>query len=543
MASVFWLSIFAFLLSLFVLIAFHWLATNNGSSNRAKIWRSLPYVGVPPNGPFRWTLGAFRTMITSINDVSEGYTKFCKRLDLPFLLPSTGFGSIVVLPRSKLDLLNKPESQVVAFGVQLEQIQGSYLFNDKRLFDRKIHLDVVRNQLTKRLDLLAGPIADELDEAFRDYWGVDSEKWTTVNIWDTCGLITARAMSRVFIGLPLCRNERLLKQMQLFSTHVFLGGLILNTIPTFLRPILGPFISIPAKYYLSVCRRTLTPFVDETLRKRNTGERNGSQPDVLLWLIEKSEKGPIEDLDPDIIVQRLLILSLMSFFAPALVLSNCLLDLLASESKDEFISTIRHECEYVAQKYHGLSRKEAIDSLCHTDSAIKETLRVSDFWILSLEREVAMSEGLDIGNNFRIPAGTRMAVPSSAIHRDADIYKDPFRYNAFRFSEKDECSGENIFNGAEKELSTSTSNSFLAYGFGKNTCPGRHFASLLMKQALAYIIQNYEIECVGAVRDKRYAFNVMIPRQEVRISVRRRKEFLGDLGGLSPLKGVERQTA
>jgi hypothetical protein len=47
-------------------------------------------------------------------------------------------------------------------------------------------------------------IMDELTASFDETWGLDTEEWKTVPVFENMRTIVARTSNRVFVGLPLC---------------------------------------------------------------------------------------------------------------------------------------------------------------------------------------------------------------------------------------------------------------------------------------------------------------------------------------------------
>lgn len=222
------------------------------------------------------------------------------------------------------------------------------------------------------------------------------------------------------------------------------------------------------------------------------------------------------------IAQRLLILDLVSIFTTSQAFTNCLLDLCSSSSKEDFIFGLREETNRISTEYNGLSTKEAVDKLYRIDSCVRESMRCSAFGIVALPRTVARQEGLDLGNGARIPAGVRLGIPMKAIHHDDRYYENPLDFDAFRFSRAFESLEDEGQVDHKREHSYTLTGSFLTYGYGKHACSGRWFASLVMKQALAYVIQNYDVECVDGKPKRTAILNMVMPPTGDQIRIRRR---------------------
>ena len=69
-------------------------------------------------------------------------------------------------------------------------------------------------------------------------------------------------------------------------------------------------------------------------------------------------------------------------------------------------------------------------------------------------------------NGITIPAGTFVAVPASAAHRDERIYGNPDEFDGFRFAKLRESEGDDAA-GRHQMISTSTEN--LTFALGRHT--------------------------------------------------------------------------
>lgn len=210
-------------------------------------------------------------------------------------------------------------------------------------------------------------------------------------------------------------------------------------------------------------------------------------------------------------------------FAVCYVFAHSVLDLYGNPAKEEFISGLEFECKRVSATHNGLSTTEAVDSLYRFDSAIRESMRVSDVSVYNLYRDVTSGQ-LDIGNGIVIPQGVRMVFPTQDIHLDPNNYDDSRRFDPFRFSRKFEGMDETgeKQKESERELVTTPTLSFLPLGYGRHACPGRWFASQTMKQALAYIVMNYDVELVGKPIKRKALLNTMVPPVDAKMRIRRK---------------------
>ncbi|KAI1750599.1 hypothetical protein F4782DRAFT_548549 [Xylaria castorea] len=124
---------------------------------------------------------------------------------------------------------------------------------------------------------------------------------------------------------------------------------------------------------------------------------------------------------------------MMSTFGPTNTFASNVIDFYGSADRDAFIEGLRFECDEIAGKFNRLSTKQAVDSFCRVDLAVRDSMRVSPFRIVSLTHIIAPGEGLDVGYGLHISAGSRIRVPSYAVLLGPDLYEDVKRFDAFRF--------------------------------------------------------------------------------------------------------------
>jgi len=176
----------------------------------------------------------------------------------------------------------------------------------------------------------------------------------------------------------------------------------------------------------------------------------------------------------------------------------------------------------------------------HADSAIRESMRVSNFLTRGLQRKVMVKEGIENKRaGWKLPYGTTVGVDVHSIMHDPQIYPNPDSYDPFRFAREREM--EESASGSDgeqpkatgslesKQLSLSTtSGTFLPFGHGRHACPGRFLVSHELKMLLAYATMFYEMEPLETRPANTWFGQHVIPPMKANIRVRRRKpEDLG----------------
>ncbi|RYP66869.1 hypothetical protein DL769_005901 [Monosporascus sp. CRB-8-3] len=506
------------------------LLARSPNTAQVRLWESLDAVGVGQRGSFfSWMRAIVGSLTSTAQRTREGYARFCKSQNRPFALPSLWTGrAVVVLPPSLLPLLNRPESELAAHRAQLDTIQLPYMMADPDVYDNPIHFDIVRRSMSRKdVGALAAVTAEELHAAFTAYWGLDADNWVKLNNWDACGRVMTRAAMRALVGVPLCRDERLLDWSRKYASAVIAGTAFINCLPPVLRPYIGPLFGMRAKHYQAHCLTIMEPVIKERIQmwEQSKGVM-GEQDDFLQWTIMRCAKAGPEQMDPTRIAMRLLGLATMSVMGMVYVLAHCIPDLYGSRSTNDFVAGLEAECRNVAAAFPttaaSLASNEALHGLYRVDSTLRESMRLSNISVTSLARDVIVDD-MDLGlaeNLYKIPQGVRLVFPTQDIHRDESIYETPLDFDAFRFSRAFE--GNEHKSDREAVASTTCSPSFLVFGYGRRACPGRWYAMQTLKQTLAYIVLHYDVELIGKPRERRALLNVMVPQQDLEIRIRRK---------------------
>lgn len=183
----------------------------------------------------------------------------------------------------------------------------------------------------------------------------------------------------------------------------------------------------------------------------------------------------------------------------------------------------------MSTKHHGLETKEAVDSLYRVDSLFRESMRLSDVGANSLPLDVMGTGPIDIGHGIQVPKGVRMMFPSQAIHLDPENFNNPTTFDAFRFSRDFEDSNDAVAEKqvGERALATTLTKSWLVFGYGRHGCPGRWFVAQTIKQALAHIVLNYDIELIGKPIQRKALLNMMLPPVDAQMRYRYKASISG----------------
>jgi len=474
-----------------------------------------------PKGLFSKIRSSLAALTKMRSFVHEGYDEYSKK-NQTFALPRFGTAPTVLLPLSKIQtMIHQPETTVSQKLVLHDFVQT--VTGDHDLQVNPIHIDLIRNQLTRKLPMITNEVYEELVLAFKDYWPVSKGEWTTFKAVDTCTKIVSRAANRAFCGAELCRNSELLDHIGEYAHSMFIGVGVVGMLPFFLRPILAPIIVRPAKKHLEIVKKLAVPVIQRRLDQLRsgkppvpTGDISDNTNDALQWLIEECvKKNDPAELDPVRICRRIVRVNMVAIHTTSTTITNTLLDLYSSPHRAEIVEGLREEVSRVLAAAGGTWTKAAVNDLHRIDSTIKESMRKSGIFIAGMTRVIADTNGVDFGDGIHVPYGVRVATPNCAIHMDPQNYESPDTFDAFRFSRARESLATSTDAAAKtsnlialtSQAAVTTSDKFLSFGHGRGACPGRFFASQEMKLMLAHIVMTYDLRV--AERPKNRDFGAM----------------------------------
>jgi ent-kaurene oxidase len=332
------------------------------------------------------------------------------------------------------------------------------------------------------IDSLVGPINEEAS-----YWLAQRIPGKTqVKAYDTMVRIIAATGSRMLGGQAVSRNTEWLETAALYSMDVVSVAVMLRPYPAFLRPLIAPWLAgtRTLKRHLETAKRTFGPMIAQRLAKKQQNQldpiHESEKPvDMVQWMVD-SARG--SDQDPEVLSHNMLFMSLAAVHTSAATTIHALFDLCANP---EYIQPIRDEVTLVIAK-HGWTLS-AIASMKKLDSFMKESQRLNQAVLMTFNRKVARPLRFEDGTT--LPAGTYITMPSDSVARDPDIYENPEHFDGYRFYDRRMEGGKN----ANRHQFASTGPESLAFGQGKNACPGRFFAGVQIKVVLANILLNYDI--------------------------------------------------
>ena len=453
--------------------------------------------------------------------------------------------SDLVLPQSEVKRLMKEPEDVLSISANLDQNFAT--FYTMPFVAHPTHENVIRRYLTRKLPELTRTTMDEIEAALRDEWGTDTEEFREVSILETAEHILARADNRVFVGLPLCRNKDYLKNAVGFAQDVAVAGKIINVLPAWMKPVIGRLVTIPNRLHYKRASQWLMPHIKDRLEQYNSGDKRSQNNDFITWIIEDATKhGDPRGLDPEIISFRIIDVNFAAIHTSSFTSTNALLDITSAPPAADGTTVLDSLREEVLRIYHDEERgqwnKAGLERMVRIDSAIRESMRHTGIFYRGTMRKVVAPGGYQATPDVLLPVGYNVGTSAYSIHHDPDFYNDPHSYDAFRFSRpREEAAAaapaeaeggkltaaqrlESAIAADKNNSLNTTGETFLGWGHGKKACPGRYFATDVMRLMIASIIKDYEIEPLQVRPNNKWVLDTVMPQSSAKLRVRRRKQ-------------------
>ncbi|KAL2147461.1 hypothetical protein VTI28DRAFT_9361 [Corynascus sepedonium] len=501
--------------------------------------KSLPRVG--SSGSLIGTLKGWFYYVTRYQSwVTEGYEKYSKK-GRAFVVPSAPCRpQEIVLPRSQTAWMLEQPDRVLS----TKEAHRDTLHNDYQFFgvDDHFPIQTIHKHLARNIVGLIPAVQEEVHSAIDATFGNDTENWRSLNLWEAWLGIVPRVTNRIIVGAPLCRNQEFLKCQVGFADDVVRNSFLLDMFPRIFQPLVAPFFVSSNWWHWRKSYSYAKPVIEQRLydmERKDSGvdpAYEDWQPpeDMLTWLIRQAKvDGLSGELKAELLSKRILPVEFAAIHTTVVTGFNLLLDLLSSDPSLGYIDGIREETSRVFVEENGAWTKKGLARLHRTDSAIKESLRFSHFARALTHRKVVAAEGVtnDV-EGWHAPYGAFLMLDMAGTHRDPELYPEPDKYNAWRFSREreayeakpaEEKSDTEEAMRIKKLGMVTTSPEYLPFSHGRHACPGRFFVAHELKMILAYLVQNYELKPLAERPNSMWVGANFIPPVQATIEIRRRK--------------------
>ena len=494
--------------------------------------KGLPIIGARKGDWFPFWQATLRNSLDVKKAALDGYKQYPNQAAI---LPVAGPGgaSFIVLPASETQFVTEqPDSVLNLRAVIIKGLLYRYTVGDQFVISNAAHQHVITTTLTNQIGNMLPALNDETAFCFEQIWGTDTETFRDVGVWDTLGRVVGGVTNRAFVGLPYSRDPALLSAGLNFARCLPLSARFLSFVWAPLRPLASPLFTLPNRIFERRFTNILLPEINRRLqhhfnhmnddKEKNVAEKN----DFLQWSIKQAiASGDPRMWKPRTLAGRVLLLNLVSIHTSSLTVTNLVLDLISS--KAETLDELRNEITSVLAETQGVWTKAAMYRMEKLDSAFRESARLNTLTAVALRRVVVAKDGLTTPSGVHIPCGNFCAVPSLAVLTDAKKYSLPESFDPFRFVDlrRDVNSGERLPDHVERSRMSfpATSNDYLAFGNGRQACPGRFFAAAELKLMLAYILLHYDFEMLPKRPSDTWVGILRVPSPSAKVRVKRRK--------------------
>ncbi|KAH8756462.1 cytochrome P450 [Hyaloscypha finlandica] len=502
------------------------------SNSGPRLPKGLPIIGARKGDWFPFWQATLRNSLDVKKAALDGYKQYPNQAAI---LPVAGPGgaSFIVLPASETQFVTEqPDSVLNLRAVIIKGLLYRYTVADQFIVSNAAHQHIITTTLTNQIGNMLSALNDETAFCFEQIWGTDTETFRDVGVWDTLGRVVGGVTNRAFVGLPYSRDPALLRAGLNFARCLPLSARFLSFVWEPLRPLASPLFTLPNRIFERRFTNVLLPEIDRRLRHRFDHMNNDKEKyiadknDFLQWSIEQAiASGDPRMWKPRTLAGRVLLLNLVSIHTSSLTVTNLVLDLISS--KAETLDELRNEITSVLAETQGVWTKTAMYKMEKLDSVFRESARLNTLTAVALRRVVVAKDGLTTPSGVHIPCGNFCAVPSLAVLTDAKKYSSPESFDPFRFVDlrREVNSGERLPDHVERSRMSfpATSNDYLAFGNGRQACPGRFFAAAELKLMLAYVLLHYDFEMLPKRPSDTWVGILRIPSPSAKIRVKRRK--------------------
>jgi cytochrome P450 len=288
-------------------------------------------------------------------------------------------------------------------------------------------------------------------------------------------------------------------------------------------------LTIPNRKHTNEFLQVIQPEVERRLREydqrikdpEKSSHLEAPRNDYLEWTVKQAkESGDPYMYNWKTIAGRILLLNFAAIHTSSFTMTSVIFDL--AYSKKDFVEELRKEVTEALAEHGGKWSKQALAKMEKLDSTLRESARLNSFVTVGLGRTVVAPEGVTTPSGVHIPCGAQVFCHAYPVFRDPKNYEDPLEFKPFRFAEKRHEEGVEYVKRARNAFAT-TSNEYLAFGHGRNACPGRFFAANEIKLLLAHLILSYDFEPVEERPKNKWFGLSRVPPMKTMIRVKRRK--------------------
>lgn len=388
-----------------------------------------------------------------------------------------------------------------------------------------IHQRALQAELRSHLPALTQPLSEciartlakEVSQASGSPAAV-GDGWRALQLFPLAKRLVVNVNALIFFGPEVSSNPIFLNAALEYPEHMMQTAETLRLLPSWLAPFVAPRL-MRGHRALTVLLDTLIPIVERRLLEHQSRPEQVEAPvprDCIQFFVNAvKHKKQLDKWHAQRIVQVLLGIWFASVHQPAMCLFYALDDLCLHP---EYVVPLREKISQAMQVQEPTPEfdttrtcKIDLSTLPLLDAFLKESARLHPTDSISVRRKALRPFVFSDGTN--LAKGDVACIPMQPALQNPKSYVDPLTFNPHRFL-KDTMTSTNL--SSSRSRFTDADVAFPIWGLGKHACPGRHYASLLLKLVLAHVLLRFEIKLPdGNRRSEKRSFywrSAIVPR-------------------------------
>ncbi|KAH6665546.1 cytochrome P450 [Halenospora varia] len=342
--------------------------------------------------------------------------------------------------------------------------------------------------------------------------------WKPTHHYPFLEYITVSVIGPIFWGEALWAEPDFQDAARRFPAQYFKFGEIVQHVPNFAVPLVKAAVTRGNKYR-NILIKHLLPIVREQMTEAKAtpkSEENLPFINFIQYTVLMTQGKPY--WTPERIILLLESLWRAGGHSVPMTLAHIVNSLC---QYPEYIQPIREEIDQQPEMNFN-----TLENLPLLNSFIKEVIRTKPLDSASTRRKALQSYTFKDGPH--VPAGNLVCIPSYSIMNDAALYPNPHVFDGFRFTTSPPSGKPGKIDGDQDEVKmkkvTDVELNFPFWGYGKEACPGRFFASFEMKSVIALLVSRYDFKLANADKPTTWLWRTFIlPRKDTVLLLRPRE--------------------
>jgi len=464
-------------------------------------------------------------------------SSYSKAQGMPFKISTPSNDHLLVTSNELIrELIDAPLSQLSLHAVAKEILQPKHTmygfeWQDRRGAEGTGFVRALRSLLTSHLPQFQPKLERVIKNSFlRELGTPGADGSVHVQLFPFIKRTVTEVNALVFFGEELAKNTEFTAAALEFPQAVIFSAEILRITPEILRPLVANLTTRRHRAAKTLFRH-LEPIVRRRLAARaelrpdshGTAETN---KDCMQWLIDTSPRK--HPWSAGRMVGEIMAVWFGSVHQLAMTTTYAIQAMCLYR---EYLDPLRSELALLGEEPRQVTRLPLLDSF------VKESIRCNNSDAVTGRRKALGPYVFQDGSRLR--EGDWACVPQKAMMTDSSRYSHADKFDGFRFARANESlqqgnASAEVPDRAPSMLSDATVD-WPIWGFGNTACPGRFYASLVLKLILVHILEEWECAMPdpSAPRFRTWRSSI-VPRSSNVVSFRRQltsEEGDGEKGG------------